>query len=94
MRKTDIYKPLTKPELFFGVDQASLPYLAILIAILMIVKIFLQYSILYLLGITAVVYILLVIAAKIDPFYFTIRFKKSMLRTSFNHKDKGNLYVG
>ena len=93
MRKSYIYSPLTKPELIFGISKDAIFVFAIFLSLFMVIKFFAEFSMLWLLPSGFTVYLVLFIAAKVDPFYFTISKRKGGLRTKQSPNNKGNLYV-
>lgn len=93
MKKSNVYSPLTRPELIFGIPKDAIFIFAIFLALFMIIKFFAEFSMLWLLPSGMTIYLVLFVAAKVDPFYFTISKRKGKLRTKQNSNNKGNLYV-
>lgn len=93
MQSTIIYSSLTKPELIFGISKDSIFIFAIFLSSFMLAKFFIEFSMIWLLPSASIIYLILFIAAKVDPFYFTINNRNGKLRTKQFNKNKGNLYV-
>ena len=93
MQSTIIYSPLTKPELIMGISKDAVFIFAAFLALFMSFRFFVDYSIFWLLPTGLFVYSILFVAAKVDPFYFTINKRKGNLITKQFAKNKGSLYV-
>lgn len=93
MQSTEIYSPLTKPELVFGISKDAIFIFAMFLAGFMLAKFFIGYSTFWLFPSGGLIYLILFITAKVDPFYFTINNRSGRLRTKQFSKNKGNLYV-
>lgn len=93
MKSVVIYSSLTRPELIFGIAKEAIPLFSIFFSLFIFFKAFANYSMLWILPITIVAYLIFFIAAKVDPFYFSVEQKKGILRTKQIHKNKGNYYA-
>lgn len=93
MHSTVIYTALTKPELVFGISKDSIFIFVVFIAGFMLIKLFADFSVIWLFPSGAFIYLLLFITAKVDPFYFTVNIRNTKLTTKRFSANKGNLYV-
>lgn len=80
MKETVIYSTLTKPEMMFGLPKEALGFFVIFFAIFNIARLILDFSMLWILPFGILLYLIFFIAAKVDPFYFSIAMKKDKFK--------------
>lgn len=93
MKKTLVYSALTRPEKIIGLPKDGLIAVFGLILLVLIARNFYSFSILFLVLSSLISYGLVWFFVYLDPFYFSIFFKKTKIRTKEYSKDLGNKYV-
>ena len=93
MKKTLIYSALTKPEKIMGLPKDALIAVFALILLIIVVRNFYEFSIVFLILFGLLAYGIVWFFVYLDPFYFSIFFKKIKIKTKEFTKNKGNKYV-
>lgn len=93
MKKTIIYSSLIRQEKIMGLPKDGLIAVFSLVMLVIISKNFYNFSIIFLLISVFISYSIVWFFVYIDPFYFSILFKKIKIKTKEYNKNKGNKYV-